>query len=117
MTFSKNTMMAAAIIFLSLSGIAKAKGEEKSADPKQAEEIQSILNAFEDIEKCDGSQRAENICRSKCTGEGHLWGKGTCSQQEVWDVCSTHCRADWIKDCVATATNKTNNLKGTADCK
>ena len=109
--------MAAAVIFLSLSGIAKAKEEDNRADPKQAEEIQSILNAFEDIEKCDGSQRAENICRSKCTGEGHLWGKGTCSQQKVWDVCSTHCRADWIKDCVATATNKTNNLKGTADCK
>ena len=33
--------MAAAIIFLSLSGIAKAKEEEKSADPKQTE-IQSI---------------------------------------------------------------------------
>ena len=44
--------MAAAIIFLSLSGIAKAKEEEKSADPKQTE-IQSILNAFEDIEQCE----------------------------------------------------------------
>jgi hypothetical protein len=115
MTFSKMTMVGTAVTFLSLIGVANAE-EEKTTDANQ-EEIQAILTKFEGLKKCDGSERAENVCKKHCTGAGTLYGAGNCSHQEVWEKCAATCQAGWIKPCIETATNSTNNLKGTASCK
>lgn len=115
MKFSKMTMIGVAISFLSLSCLSNA-AEKNDTDEKRAA-IMATIDEFNGLEKCDGSQRAQNVCAKNCTGEGYLWGKGTCSHPEIWEKCSEHCRADLIKGCVDTATNKKNNLKNTAQCK
>jgi len=124
MTLSKITLLGAAIVFLSLNNIAKAQ-ETNNSDAAQKEtkrtaaeqkDIDAVVGQFKDLKPCDGSERAEFICKANCTGEGYLWGVGTCSHQEIWSKCAAHCRPDWIKDCSETATNKKNNLKGIAQC-
>jgi len=125
MTFSKITIVATAIAFLSLGGVANATEttettKDKSNTDTQQAEIDAVLEKFGDLKRCDGSKRAENICKQYCTGEGTLWGiwdKGNCSHQEIWDKCRKTCRSDLLTECSTTATNKKNNLKGTADCK
>ena len=124
MTFSKITMLATAVAFLSFNGIVIAEERDDSTEvyagtkrtPEEQKEIDTVLKEFKGLKACDGSKRAETICNKNCTGAGYLWGKGTCSHQEIWNKCAAHCRADLIKDCSETATSTKNNLKGTAKC-
>lgn len=77
--------------------------------------LQETAAAFSGLIVCDGSKRAEKVCKTHCTGDHPLlFIKGTCRDQTVWNYCLTVCRKDWIEDCAKTATK--NNLTGLAQC-
>ena len=84
-----------------------------AATQTRAFKTDEILPAFHGLVECDGSKRAEIICKQNCTGDG-LVLKGTCSDPSIWNQCLTICRKDWIENCAQTAANY--NLQGLPYC-
>lgn len=79
----------------------------------QANKIDEALMALPQLVECDGSKKAEDVCKQHCTADGILL-EGTCGKQAIWYHCSTRCRQDWISDCAQTALK--NNLEGLPKC-
>ena len=79
----------------------------------QAFKTEEVLIAFSGLTLCDGSKKAEEVCKQYCKGDSFLKEKA-CSNQAIWDNCRTICRQDWIEDCITTA--KKHNLEGLPRC-